>query len=871
MSTKHRKCIGGCVYPVVVLILLLTMFPLVAFGQTVSSVIPKDIRLEPGGKEVSVNITGTGLDKITSVQVVMNNQPVKEIQAVLGAPALKGRQVTLRASSQAAIGSNYQLRVMIGTVPINLPTQIVQVQVVKAVVKAEPVGEDRKTPIKVIKHGPRPIKQAEVDRHRQLVKTKKLTPIPYKAFTYQDFKDPKTGVPIKPDEMITLKIKDERGKQKRISGQEFLNEVNKLEQQFNTFGYTFRKPRKTMISAQGVPTQPPVLEESVINTKLMQDQRVKAAPAFKKVDPSKIKVNPYKISSFQAVTPVAPGKISHQAVPQNLQQIVGAIKPYHNVKSYDQDWGDRNWFAVGIHAKMQLDADQNKMRAYAEGRATGTVYNQDWDIVKVTGLAEAPTQTAGQKMHAKLVANVCGEDFFTYEDSKDGSLLIGEDRSIGVDESVSFHFVIVVIPVEARLGFRGSAGIEYGIDLAPLKAKALFSPHVNTTAYAQIAVDLKVVKGGVGGKLTLLDAALPIGATVGVETSPTPILFAEYYIQHKITVLSGSIYAFVEVDLLFWSDSWSWDIFKWEGFGPYDGYLVIPQRDEIAIDVGQPPAGGVVIPSTKYQLIVNKPGKGTGKVTSSPPGIDCGSDCYEFYTAGQTVTLTATAGSDSDFEGWEGACSGTGPCTVTMNASTTVTATFIGKDAYNVQLFEHTNHGGGSYTYTLVPGQCLVLAPDFTKTGWNDKFSSVKVGSKVEAVLFEHTNYCGAQLPVTGDMEKMPEGWNDKASSVIVFLRGSGMPGVLLKGNRRIFLPIGKNCDNVAYWSLKDFGDVYNDDATNLYVWPNLRVTLYQDAGYKGKSQTFTGAGQFDITDTNVKGKVSSVLIELTEEIPKRK
>ena len=97
------------------------------------------------------------------------------------------------------------------------------------------------------------------------------------------------------------------------------------------------------------------------------------------------------------------------------------------------------------------------------------------------------------------------------------------------------------------------------------------------------------------------------------------------------------------------------------------------------------------------------------------------------------------------------------------------------------------------------------------------------------------------------------------------------MPGVLLKGNRRIFLPIGKNCDNVAYWSLKDFGDVYNDDATNLYVWPNLRVTLYQDAGYKGKSQTFTGAGQFDITDTNVKGKVSSVLIELTEEIPKRK
>ena len=40
------------------------------------------------------------------------------------------------------------------------------------------------------------------------------------------------------------------------------------------------------------------------------------------------------------------------------------------------------------------------------------------------------------------------------------------------------------------------------------------------------------------------------------------------------------------------------------------------------------------------------------------------------------MTLTATADGDSTFGGWSGACSGTGICTVTLNAGQSVTATF---------------------------------------------------------------------------------------------------------------------------------------------------------------------------------------------------
>lgn len=78
-----------------------------------------------------------------------------------------------------------------------------------------------------------------------------------------------------------------------------------------------------------------------------------------------------------------------------------------------------------------------------------------------------------------------------------------------------------------------------------------------------------------------------------------------------------------------------------------------------------------------YTLDVNKTGAGTGTVTSSPSGIDCGGDCTEDYTENTIITLFAQADSGSEFTGWSGGgCSGTGSCPVTLTANTTITATF---------------------------------------------------------------------------------------------------------------------------------------------------------------------------------------------------
>lgn len=76
-------------------------------------------------------------------------------------------------------------------------------------------------------------------------------------------------------------------------------------------------------------------------------------------------------------------------------------------------------------------------------------------------------------------------------------------------------------------------------------------------------------------------------------------------------------------------------------------------------------------------LIVTKSGTGTGTVTSSPFGINCGGDCSEIYALSTFITLTAAPAPGSTFVGWSGGgCSGTGLCTLTFNAATTVNAIF---------------------------------------------------------------------------------------------------------------------------------------------------------------------------------------------------
>jgi hypothetical protein len=104
----------------------------------------------------------------------------------------------------------------------------------------------------------------------------------------------------------------------------------------------------------------------------------------------------------------------------------------------------------------------------------------------------------------------------------------------------------------------------------------------------------------------------------------------------------------------------------------------------------------------QHLLTVTKEGSGSGKVTSSPAGIDCGSTCSALFDHGTEVTLSQEAASGSEFVGWGGACSGTGACKVTISEAKEVKATFNLKATPKFKLTVK-EEGTGSGTVTSSP------------------------------------------------------------------------------------------------------------------------------------------------------------------------
>jgi len=106
-----------------------------------------------------------------------------------------------------------------------------------------------------------------------------------------------------------------------------------------------------------------------------------------------------------------------------------------------------------------------------------------------------------------------------------------------------------------------------------------------------------------------------------------------------------------------------------------------------------------------YYLNVSTSGNGT--VTSTDGFINCPGTCYYQYPVNTPVTLNATPAQGWTFSGWNGACSGTGSCVVTMTQNLSVGATFTQSSDYTLTV---ATNGSGTVTstdgYINCPGTC---------------------------------------------------------------------------------------------------------------------------------------------------------------------
>ncbi len=134
-----------------------------------------------------------------------------------------------------------------------------------------------------------------------------------------------------------------------------------------------------------------------------------------------------------------------------------------------------------------------------------------------------------------------------------------------------------------------------------------------------------------------------------------------------------------------------WETIATEGTGlgqvldPANLALSPDQRTLLVADAGNNriqrlDAPGSAPPVTQPLRVTVDGGPLRGTVTSNPPGIDCGTDCSQFYGGSRPVILTATARKNFVFAGWDGACAAAGQerrCAVTTEQAKDVIARFV--------------------------------------------------------------------------------------------------------------------------------------------------------------------------------------------------
>jgi hypothetical protein len=354
----------------------------------------------------------------------------------------------------------------------------------------------------------------------QLIEENARPPIPYKPFAVAD---PQTGQPLSRDTIITLKS----GKQ--IEAGEFFDQINQLEQEVNARGYTLRQPGVFKMQALKVDQQQLLAQKAMLH----------ALP-------------PASIVGQAAIHPAAQNVVVMQPIIGVLQSSSAGIS-----KNWNQSYGSRDTVGASFSGELNVTGTDGGVNASGVARASGAILGKEWDLIRVTGNMNAP-KTGGGTVKVNLYVVGIGDTAFT-------NLSGNFSRSIDVNQK--FRFSVGPIPMSAKLGVRGSAGVQYGVALKPAGLNVTLTPKVHVAAYGQGGVDIAVVEGGIGAELTLLSKSLQLGVDGEViNNGPGNALKARCYAAGSVTALSGRLYAYAKVDVWLWEDEWQWTIWDFEGF-----------------------------------------------------------------------------------------------------------------------------------------------------------------------------------------------------------------------------------------------------------------------------------------------------------------
>ncbi|MBB5367088.1 MULTISPECIES: Vps62-related protein [unclassified Janthinobacterium] len=150
-----------------------------------------------------------------------------------------------------------------------------------------------------------------------------------------------------------------------------------------------------------------------------------------------------------------------------------------------------------------------------------------------------------------------------------------------------------------------------------------------------------------------------------------------------------------------------------------------------------------------------------------------------------------------------------------------------------ITVYAEGNYAGTSQA--LAPGRYDM---DALRVVGNDTISSIKVPDGWSVTLFEHAGFQGRSKVITADTPMLGDGFNDLVSSITVSdaAASAGVVSVYADAN---FSGKSQTLAPGSY-DMGALGGVGNDTISSLRVPAGWRVTLYEHAGFQGRSQIVT-------------------------------
>lgn len=221
------------------------------------------------------------------------------------------------------------------------------------------------------------------------------------------------------------------------------------------------------------------------------------------------------------------------------------------------------------------------------------------------------------------------------------------------------------------------------------------------------------------------------------------------------------------------------------------------------------------VSANNFTLSVTTVGNGT--VTSTPAGIDCGSNCTQTYSEGTAVSLVATAASGYQFVSWGNACNGSGDCNVQMTDDLSVSATFevVSSEVFTLNV---TSSSGGTVTSSPAGINCgSDCTEDFQNGTQVILFATPDAGFKLDSWGGACTGVSDCSLTITSDLSATATFVEDNGQNGNLAIADMGMFDINF-GDVFTFQP---NITGNATICRKDIGhdDVKVDSETGFISW----------------------------------------------------